>query len=97
MVVVIGVAGVDTGRHRGAPMGLRALIASLSILLEQEVVSCRQMVMFVILNGPLDGLDAEPKRGLHLHYEFVIDRSSHSVIFIILILGLVEAIPGVLL
>ena len=54
------------------------------------------MVMFVILNGPLDRLDAEPKRSLHLHYEFVINRSSHSVVFIILILWLVEPIPGVL-
>ena len=61
MVVIVGIAGVDTGRHRGAPLGLRALVASLGILLEQEIVCGRQMVMFVVLNGPLDRLDAEAK------------------------------------
>ena len=35
-------------------MGLRALVASLSILLEKKVVCSRQMVMFVVLDGPLD-------------------------------------------
>ena len=52
--------------------------------------------MFVILDGPLDRFNAETERGLHLHYEFVIDGPGHSVVFIILILGLVEAIPGML-
>ena len=52
--------------------------------------------MFVVLDGPLNRFNTETERGLHLHYEFVIDGPCHSVVFIILILGLVEAIPGML-
>ena len=54
------------------------------------------MVVFIVFNSPLDGLDAEAKGRLHLHNEFVVDGSRHRVVFVVLILGLVEAIPRVL-
>ena len=53
--------------------------------------------MLVVFNCALNAVDAETQRGFHLHHEFVIHRPSHRMVPIVLVLGLVELIPGVLL
>ena len=53
--------------------------------------------MFVVLDGSLDRLSAEAERCLHFHHKFLIDSLWDVVIVVVVILGLVEAVPGVLL
>ena len=55
------------------------------------------MVVFVVLHGMADRINAEAKRCFHFSDEFVIDCSLFVVVVVILILRLVKSVPWVLL
>ena len=53
--------------------------------------------MFVVLDGSLNGFCAETEGCLHFHDKLVVDCASHSVVVVVLILRLVQAVPRMLL
>lgn len=95
--LIITIASVNAGRHWRAASSLIALVAHLCILFEEQVVSCGQVIVLVVFNCALNAVDAEAQRGFHFHHQFVIHRPSLSMVPIVLVLRLVELIPGVLL
>ena len=88
---------LDTSLNRRASLGLLAFIAGLRVLLQKQVVCCRQVVMLVIFNSSLHWFYAESQRCFQLHDELFIDCSGHCVKIVILSFWLEQAVPWVLL
>ena len=53
--------------------------------------------MLIILNSSLHGFDTEAQGRFQFHDEFIVNRSGHRVEIVILSLGLIQAIPRMLL